>query len=109
MVAAGTLLIVLGLGLQYLLWFYSLVLFATAVASWLSADPRNPVVRVLASATHPLLRVVRRQLPVSLREFPIDVAFLVLFALVLFAQFGIAQPLIELGARLRRSAVLEPV
>jgi uncharacterized protein YggT (Ycf19 family) len=106
---AATVLIVLGLGLQYLLWLYSLVLFATAVASWLSADPRNPVVRVLHAATDGPLRVVRRLLPTSLRHFPIDVAFLVLFALVLFAQFAIAQPLIDLGVRLRRSVALEPV
>lgn len=109
MFGLGTVLVGLGVVLQNVLWVYSIVLFATAVVSWLSADPRNPVVRFLHSATDPLLRIIRRMLPSNLRYFPIDVAFLVLFALVLFAQFAIAQPMIELGVRLRRPLAAEPM
>jgi YggT family protein len=109
MFAVGNVLIGLGVVLQNLLWFYSIVLFATAVVSWVSADPRNPIVRFLHSATDPLLRVIRRMLPTNLRYFPIDIAFLVLFAIVLFSQFAIAQTLIDIGTRLRRPVALEPV
>jgi YggT family protein len=109
MFAVGNVLIGLGVVLQNLLWFYSLVLFATAIVSWVSADPRNPIVRFLHSATDPLLRVIRRMLPTNLRYFPIDIAFLVLFAIVLFSQFAIAQTLIDIGTRLRRPVALEPV
>jgi YggT family protein len=109
MFAVGNVLIGLGVVLQNLLWFYSLVLLATAVVSWVSADPRNPIVRFLRSATDPLLRVIRRMLPTNLRYFPIDIAFLVLFAIVLFSQFAIAQTLIDFGTRLRRPVALEPV
>ena len=83
--------------------------FATAVVSWVSADPRNPIVRFLRSATDPLLRIIRRMLPTNLRYFPIDIAFLVLLAIVLFSQFAIAQTLIDIGVRLRRPVVMEPV
>ena len=109
MFAVGNVLIGLGVVLQNLLWFYSIVLFATAVVSWVSADPRNPIVRFLHSATDPLLRIIRRMLPTNLRYFPIDIAFLVLFAIVLFSQFAIAQTLIDVGTRLRRPVALEPV
>lgn len=107
MFVLGNVLMGLGVVLQNLLWFYSLVLFATAVVSWVSADPRNPIVRFLHSATDPLLRVIRRMLPTNLRYFPIDIAFLVLFAIVLFSQFAIAQTLIDLGVKLRRDVATE--
>jgi YggT family protein len=109
MFAVGNVLIGLGVVLQNILWVYSIVLFATAVVSWVSADPRNPIVRFLHSATDPLLRIIRRMLPTNLRYFPIDIAFLVLFAIVLFSQFAIAQTLIDLGQRLRHSPAMEPV
>lgn len=109
MFVLGNVLVGLGVVLQNLLWFYSIVLFATAVVSWVSADPRNPIVRFLRSATDPLLQIIRRKLPTNLRYFPIDIAFLVLLAIVLFSQYAIAQTLIDLGQRLRRPAVMEPV
>ena len=108
MFSAGNVLMGLGVALQYALWLYSIVLFATAVVSLVSADPRNPIVRFLRTATDPPLRVIRRMLPTNLRYFPIDIAFLVLFAIVLFAQFAIAQTLIDLGSRLRRPVAEEP-
>jgi YggT family protein len=102
MFALGNVLIGLGQVLNSVLWVYSWVLIARAIVSWVNADPRNPIVRFLHVATDPPLRLVRRLLPVNLRYFPIDIAFLVLFAIVLFAQFAVAQNLIDLGARLRR-------
>jgi uncharacterized protein YggT (Ycf19 family) len=62
-------------------------------------------VHFLYVATEPALRVIRRRLPTSLRYFPIDVAFLVLFGLVLFAQYGIVQSLVDYAAVLRREAI----
>ena len=95
----------LGWVLYWLLQLYMYVLIARAVVSWVSADPRNPIVRFLYSATEPAIRVIRRRLPTSLRYFPLDIAFLVLFGLVLFAQFGIAQNLVDYAGLLRREAM----
>jgi YggT family protein len=91
--------------LYWFLWLYTWVLIARAVVSWVSADPRNPIVHFLYAATEPALRVIRRRLPTSLRYFPIDIAFLVLFGLVLFAQYGIVQSLVDYAAVLRRQAI----
>jgi YggT family protein len=109
MFVLGNVLMGLGVVLQNLLWVYSIVLFARAVVSWVNADPRNAIVQFLHMATDPLLRVIRRMLPANLRYFPIDIAFLVLLAIVLFSQFAIAQTLIDIGHRLRRPVLMEPV
>ena len=101
MFIVGNILIGLGKVLFYFLYFYLLVLIGRAIVSWVSADPRNGIVRFLVQATDPPMRVIRHMLPVSLRSFPIDVAFLVLLALVVFAQYAVAQSLMDIGVRLR--------
>lgn len=102
MFVLGNVLIGIGQVLNAVLWVYMWVLFARAVITWVNADPRNPIVQFLHAVTDPLLRVIRRLLPVNLRYFPIDIAFLVLFAIVLFSQFAVAQTLIDIGLRMRR-------
>ena len=87
--------------LSWTLVLYQWILIARAVVSWVSADPRNPIVSFLYAATEPPMRVIRRRLPASLRYFPIDIAFLVLFALVIFAQYGIVQSLVDYASLLR--------
>jgi YggT family protein len=77
------------------------ILIARAVISWVSPDPRNPIVAFLYAATEPACRVIRRRLPTSLRYFPLDIAFLVLFGLVLFVRFGIVQSLSDYATVLR--------
>lgn len=95
----------LGWALYWFLQLYSWALIARAVVSWVSADPRNPIVSFLYAATEPPLRLIRRRLPTSLRYFPIDIAFLVLFGLVIFAQYGIVQSLVDYAMVLRRQAI----
>jgi YggT family protein len=95
----------LGWTLYWFLQLYSWVLIARAVVSWVSADPRNPIVGFLYAATEPPLRLIRRRLPTSLRYFPLDIAFLVLFGLVIFAQYGIVQSLVDYAMVLRRQAI----
>lgn len=100
MFVAGDVLVVLGRALYWALQLYFYVLAGRAIVSWVNADPRNPVVQILIRATDPPLRVVRRLLPMSLRYFPLDIAFLALVGLVLFLQHGLAVSLVEAGARL---------
>jgi len=95
----------LGWTLYWFLQLYSWVLIARAVVSWVSADPRNPIVSFLYAATEPPMRLIRRRLPTSLRYFPLDIAFLVLFGLVIFAQYGIVQSLVDYAMVLRRQAI----
>jgi len=87
--------------LEGVLFLYQWILIARAVVSWVSADPRNPIVRFLYAATDPPMRLIRKRLPASLRYFPLDVAFLVLFALVIVAQYGIVQSLLDYAGLVR--------
>jgi YggT family protein len=95
--------------LHFVLLVYQWILIARAVVSWVSADPRNPIVSFLRAATEPAIRAIRRRLPTSLRYFPLDIAFLVLFALVIFGLYGIVPMLADYGARLRVQALSSPV
>jgi YggT family protein len=47
----------------WLLGLYSWVIIAAALITWVSPDPRNPVVRFLRQVTEPVLAPVRRLLP----------------------------------------------
>jgi YggT family protein len=47
----------------WLLDLYSYVIIAAALISWVSPDPRNPIVQFLRQITEPVLGPVRRMLP----------------------------------------------
>ena len=47
----------------WLLGLYSWVIIAAALITWVSPDPRNPVVMFLRQVTEPVLAPVRRFLP----------------------------------------------
>jgi YggT family protein len=47
----------------WLLDLYSWVIIAAALISWVSPDPRNPIVQFLHKVTEPVLRPVRNLLP----------------------------------------------
>jgi YggT family protein len=49
--------------ISWLLTIYSWVIIAAALMTWVSPDPRNPIVQFLHKATEPVLRPVRNFLP----------------------------------------------
>jgi len=96
----GNILIGLGMALYYTLAAYMWVLIGRAIISWVNADPRNQIVRFLIMATEPVVERVRRWLPLRLRYYPLDIAFLLVLGLVIFMQFAVANTLVQLGVRL---------
>ena len=42
---------------------YSLVILAAVILSWVRLPPDNPIVRITAALTEPLLAPIRRMLP----------------------------------------------
>jgi YggT family protein len=78
--AAGLLQVVLSI-LSVLQW---LVIIA-AVISWVSPDPRNPIVQFLYRTTEPLLRPLRKILPPG-RTGGIDLSPILFILLILFLQ-----------------------
>ncbi len=105
MLALASVLIGLAAVLTFALTAYQWILIARAVVSWVNADPRNPIVSFLGRLTDPAIGVIRRRLPTNLRYFPLDIAFLVLFALVIFGLYGIVPMLTDYGAVLRAQAL----
>jgi YggT family protein len=91
------------LGIAYLLdellWLYSIVLLVAIVASWLNADPRNPLVTFLRAVTDPVLYRVRRMMPfVVLGGF--DLSPIVVFIAIKLIQIVVVGSLVDLAARL---------
>jgi YggT family protein len=68
---------------------YKWIIFVRALVSWVSPDPRNPIVRALGVLTEPALRPFRRLVPPA-RTGGLDLspvfAFLFLLFLELFVQ-----------------------
>jgi YggT family protein len=101
MFVVGNVLIGVAQVLSMALWIYQWVLIGRAICSWVNADPRNVIVHFLYAATEPPLRRIRGLLPYSLRYFPLDIAFLVLFGIVIFAQYAVVQSLLDAARQLR--------
>ena len=97
----GNILMGLAEVLRWILWFYMWILIGRAIISWVNADPRNGIVRFLRSVTDPPVEIIRRRLPRNLKYYPLDIAFLVLFGLIIFAQYAVVQTLFDVGLRLR--------
>ena len=49
--------------ISWLLEMYSFVIIAAALITWVSPDPRNPIVQFLRRITEPVFEPVRRLLP----------------------------------------------
>jgi YggT family protein len=77
----GTVMDVVLLVLQIVQW---LVIIA-ALVSWVSPDPRNPIVQFLYRSTEPLLRPFRRILPPR-RTGGIDFSPVLLILLIVFVR-----------------------
>ena len=65
MFAVGNLLLAVARILELVLWGYFFIIIARAVISWVSPDPFNPLVRFLYRATEPVLRPIRRRMPMT--------------------------------------------
>jgi YggT family protein len=66
------------------------LIIITALISWVSPDPRNPIVRFLYRATEPILRPFRRILPPS-RTGGIDFSPLLVILLIFFIKRVLAR------------------
>ncbi len=85
--------------IDLLLWFYMWILIARVVISWVNADPYNPIVRAIVSATEPLLYRIRRSLPVFAGG--IDFSPLIVFAGIYFLQIFLVQSIVDFALRMR--------
>jgi len=89
--------------LNSLLELYFWIVLIAALLSWVSPDPRNPIVRFLYSVTEPVLYWMRRRLP-FLVVGNFDLSPLVLMIGIRFVQRVLVVSLVELAARIGTAA-----
>ena len=82
--------------LSLLLNFYFWLIIIGAVLSWVSPDPRNPIVRFIYGVTEPVLYQVRRRLPFVIVG-GLDLSPIVVILVIMFAQTVIVQSLRRLA------------
>jgi YggT family protein len=77
---------------------YMWIIIFRALISWVNADPYNKIVVFLYRATEPVLRPVRRILP--LRNAGIDLSPVVVILGIIFLQYFLVETIIQLARRL---------
>jgi YggT family protein len=65
----GDLLLAVARLVDYVLTAYMWIIIIRALISWVNPDPWNPIVRFLYQVTEPVLRPIRRRLPMTGIDF----------------------------------------
>ena len=91
----GNLLEAVATVLNFLLTAYMWIIIIAALLSWVNPDPYNPIVRFLYGATEPVLRPIRRRLPMT----GIDFSPLIVIAVIYFIKIFVVRTLLDLSLR----------
>ena len=83
--------------LDYALTFYSWIVIARALISWVNPDPWNPIVQFLTRATEPILVPIRRRLGWGMG---VDLSPLVVIVAIWFLQIAVVQSIKDLAVRM---------
>lgn len=98
MFVLGNFIIALTRIIEIVLTLYMWIIIFRAVISWVNPDPYNKIVILLYRATEPVLRPVRRILP--LRNVGIDIAPLIVILVIIFLQYFLVESVLQLARRL---------
>jgi len=96
----GNIIISLATVINMFLNLYLIVVIASALISWVSPDPNNPIVRFLHSATIPVYYKIRRSLPFPLIFGGMDITPLVVIGIIYFLEYALVANLIRFGQSL---------
>ena len=80
------------------LTLYMWIIIFRAVISWVKADPYNKTVIFLYRVTEPVLRPVRRIMP--LRNVGIDLSPFIVILMIIFLQYFLVETIIQLAHNL---------
>lgn len=84
--------------LDVVLTIYMWIIIARAVLSWVSPDPRNPIVNILYQLTEPLLWRIRRYLP--LRGVGIDISPIIAILAIIFLRHFVVATFFDIASRM---------
>lgn len=85
--------------LELVLWAYFWIIIARAVLSWVNPDPFNPIVRFLYRVTEPVLRPIRRRMPMV--GMGLDLSPMLVILAIYFLQAFLVESLRDLALSLR--------
>ncbi len=80
------------------LTLYMWIIIFRAVISWVNADPYNKIVIFLYRATEPVLRPVRRIMP--LHNVGVDLSPIIVILVIIFLQYFLVETIIQLARNL---------
>ena len=80
--------------LDFLALLYIVLIFGWALMSMLGSDPRHPLVRMLDNLVEPLMRPLRRRMPMP---SGIDFSPMLGILILMLARILLVQPLLDLG------------
>jgi YggT family protein len=96
---AGNFILALAQLLDVVLQAYMFIIIARALISWVSPDPFNPIVRFLHRVTEPVLRPLRRRLPMM--QIGLDLSPMIVLLAIYFLRIFLVESLRDLGVSLR--------
>jgi YggT family protein len=99
MFAVSNLVLALARLIDLVLTAYFFIIIARAVISWVSPDPFNPIVRFLYRVTEPVLRPIRRRLPVM--SMGLDLSPMVVILAIYFLKWFLVESLTDFALSLR--------
>lgn len=85
--------------LDTLLWLYFWLIIVSAILSWVSPDPFNPIVRVIRSLTEPVFHKVREWIPFA-NIGGIDLSPIVILLGIEFLRIFLVQTLRQLSLQM---------
>ena len=97
MFVVGNTLLGLATVLDYALSFYSWIIIARALISWVNPDPWNPIVQFLTRATEPMLAPIRRRIGLGMG---MDLSPLIVLAAIWFMQIAVVQSIKDIAVRM---------
>ena len=86
---------ILNIGLSLYMW----IVIGRAIISWVSPDPYNPIVKFLNAVTEPVLRPIRKKIPINLGG--IDFSPILVILAIIFLQSFLVKTLMQLAVSMR--------
>ncbi|MCX5834240.1 MAG: YggT family protein [Deltaproteobacteria bacterium] len=86
---------ILDIGLTLYMW----IVIIRALLSWVNPDPYNPIVRFLYRATEPVLRPIRRLIPMG--NIGIDISPIIVILVIILLQNFVVRSMVEFAYRLK--------
>ena len=100
----GNLFLAIAQILDILLTVYMWIVIISALISWVSPDPYNPIVRFLRRATEPVYRPIRKF--IGSRMGIIDISPMVVILGIIFIKYFLIQSLIEFAHKMKGGHLL---